>query len=407
MWSIFHIFYGRLFLYHGTFPDAKCAAKIDICAGILSQFSRRQTMEKQIYLQLADGSCFAGKPFGAPLSGDVIAEVVFTTAMTGYIETLTDPSYYGQMVVQTFPLIGNYGTNTIDFESSKIHLSAYITKEWCDQPSNFRCQSDLDSWLKKEGIPGIYGIDTRALTKKIRTHGVMNGRLTLSPPSSFDTSDLESWYIKDAVSSVSCQEMYDTDSGLSDFHVVLWDFGAKKNILRKLLSHNCKVTVVPSHTSCEEILNLHPDGIMLSNGPGNPKDNMPIVEELKKLCAYKIPIFGICLGHQLLALANGADTEKLKYGHRGANQPVSEHATGRIFITSQNHGYAVKSSSIPESAEISFSNLNDDTCEGISYKNFPGFSVQFHPEACGGPHDTEYLFDQFIAMMERSVHTCH
>lgn len=364
-------------------------------------------MEKKIYLQLADGSCFTGRSFGAPLTEDVLAEVVFTTAMTGYTETLTDPSYYGQMVVQTFPLMGNYGIHTGDFESSRIHMSAYITKEWCSVPSNFRCQTDLDSWLKKEGIPGICDIDTRALTKKIRTQGVMNGRLTLTPPSEENLEELSRWSIHNAVSQVTSEKIYEIPAGLPKFHVVLWDFGAKQNIIRKLHALNCKVTVVPSTASHRDILGLSPDGIMLSNGPGNPKENVSVIKELQILCSYKIPIFGICLGHQLLALANGADTEKLKYGHRGANQPVLEHSTGRIYITSQNHGYAVKSSTVPDRADITFTNLNDDTCEGISYKDFSGFSVQFHPEACGGPHDTEYLFQKFIDLMERSTDRCH
>lgn len=357
-------------------------------------------MEKAIYLQLADGTCYKGTHFGAPLVDDIIAEVVFTTAMTGYTETLTDPSYYGQMVVQTFPLIGNYGVNTGDFESNGIHMSAYITKEFCNAPSNFRCQMDLDYWLKKEGIPGICHIDTRALTKKIRQEGVMNGRLTMTEPKPEDAKMLSDWSIKNAVRSVTCKESYEIPVGVTEHHVVLWDFGAKQNIARKLHALGCQVTVVPAHTTCEEILSLKPDGIMLSNGPGNPKENLAIVEELKKLCTHKIPIFGICLGHQLLALANGADTEKLKYGHRGANQPVLEHSTKKIYITSQNHGYAVKTDSLSECAKLTFTNLNDDTCEGISYQSFPGFSVQFHPEACGGPHDTEYLFQKFIDLME-------
>lgn len=364
-------------------------------------------MEKRIYLQLADGSCYAGKSFGAPLTEDVVAEVVFTTAMTGYTETLTDPSYYGQMVVQTFPLIGNYGVNPSDFESSHIHMSAYITREWCPDPSNFRSKNDLDSWLKEEGIPGIYDIDTRALTKKIRTKGVMNGRLTSTPPMPKQADNLESWKITNAVSCVSRKETFEILSGLPKYHVVLWDFGCKQNIIRKLHSLGCKVTVVPSTTSCEEIAALNPDGVMLSNGPGDPKNNPSIIQELRKLCDTRIPIFGICLGHQLLALANGADTEKLKYGHRGSNQPVLETSSQKIYITSQNHGYAVKSSTLPENAVVSFSNLNDHTCEGITYQNFPGFSVQFHPEACGGPHDTEYLFQKFIDLMEGSESTCH
>lgn len=364
-------------------------------------------MSNTIYLQLADGTVFTGKAFGAPLHGDVVAEVVFTTAMTGYLETLTDPSYYGQMVVQTFPLIGNYGVIPGDYESCGIHLSAYIVKEFCDTPSNFRSHMDLDTFLKKEGIPGIYDLDTRALTKKIRQSGVMNGRLTAAKPALENIQALTDWAINEAVNHVSAKEIYEVACGTPEHHVVLWDFGAKQNIIRKLHALNCRITVVPAETTCEAILALRPDGVMLSNGPGDPKKNPHIIQELRKLCTYKIPTFGICLGHQLLALANGADTEKLKYGHRGANQPVKDLRTGRIYITSQNHGYAVKNNTLPENARVSYLNLNDETCEGISYEDFPGFSVQFHPEACGGPHDTEFLFEQFIALMDGREKACH
>lgn len=364
-------------------------------------------MEKTIYLQLEDGTIFTGKSFGSNLEEDLVAEVVFTTAMTGYIETLTDPSYYGQMVVQTYPLIGNYGIIPSDYESQHIHMSAYIVKEHCENPSNFRSQKNLDDFLKEEGIPGIYDLDTRALTKKIREKGVMNGRLTKKIPEKPSFSSLSDWKIKDAVKNVSTKNIYQVTSGLSKFHVVLWDFGAKQNIIRKLYALDCKITVVPSHTTCEEILKLQPNGIMLSNGPGNPKDNPNIIQELSKLCKYNIPTFGICLGHQLLALANGGDTEKLKYGHRGTNQPVKDLNNNQIYITSQNHGYAVKKDCLPKNAHLSFTNLNDDTCEGLSYSDFPGFSVQFHPEACGGPHDTEFLFEQFITLMKRRFSSCH
>lgn len=364
-------------------------------------------MSNTIYLLLEDGTVFTGKAFGAPLHDDVVAEVVFTTAMTGYLETLTDPSYYGQMVVQTFPLIGNYGVISNDYESQGIHLSAYIVKEYCDTPSNFRSQMDLDAFLKKEGIPGVYDLDTRALTRKIRQHGVMNGRLTTIDPSLENTASLKDWIIDEAVNHVSTDQIYEVPCGVPDHHVVLWDFGAKQNIIRKLHALNCQITVVPSTATCDEILQLEPDGIMLSNGPGDPKSNPHIIEGLRKLCIYKIPIFGICLGHQLLALANGADTEKLKYGHRGANQPVKDLRTGKIYITSQNHGYAVKNETLPAHATVNYLNLNDGTCEGISYENFPGFSVQFHPEACGGPRDTEFLFEQFITLMKGREKACH
>ena len=363
-------------------------------------------MEQTVYLQLEDGSCLQGKHFGAPMAQDITAEVVFTTAMTGYTETLTDPSYYGQIVVQTFPLIGNYGINPADFESEGVHMSAYITREWCQKPSNFRCQTDLDTFLKQQGIPGIYDIDTRYLTKRIREHGVMNGRLTLTPPDPKKAAELADFSIQNAVECVTCKAPYEMPAGLPRFHVVLWDFGAKKNILRRLHALGCRLTVVPAGTSCEEILALKPDGVMLSNGPGDPKKNPGIIRELAKLCKTGVPIFGICLGHQLLALANGADTFKLKYGHRGANQPVKDQLTGRSYITSQNHGYAVNADTLPANAVLRFTNINDGTCEGVSYTDFPAFSVQFHPEACGGPRDSEFLFQEFFTLMERSAKEC-
>ncbi len=360
-------------------------------------------MDQTLYLLLENGVCFTGKAFGAPLTEDLTAELVFTTAMTGYLETLTDPSYYGQMVVQTFPLTGNYGVIPSDFESKKVHLSAYLAREVCNAPSNFRCGESLDAFLKTQRIPGMYGLDTRRLTRLIREHGVMNGLLTAHEPIPTETllNDLSRWRVTRAVEQVTCDHVHTYPAGLRRFHVVLWDFGAKQNILRKLRSHGCGVTVVPASATAEEILAHRPDGIMLSNGPGDPKENTGVINELQKLCQSGIPMFGICLGHQLLALANGADTEKLKYGHRGANHPVKDVDTGRIYITSQNHGYTVRTDHLPEGAHCRFVNLNDQTCEGLWYENFPAFSVQFHPEACAGPHDTEFLFDLFIQNMER------
>lgn len=357
-------------------------------------------MKEKIYLQLEDGTVYEGISFGAPLSGTVIAEVVFTTAMTGYTETLTDPSYYGQMVVQTFPLTGNYGVNASDFESKGIHMSAYIVREPCPYPSNFRSRYSLDSFLKQNGVPGICGIDTRSLTRRIRTGGVMAGCLCHSPLPDKDLALLSGWKISDAVGHVSSKEPATYETSLAKYNVVLWDFGYKENILRSLLRLDCNVTVVPYTATRDDILKLSPDGIMLSNGPGNPKDNPAIITELSKLCKDGIPIFGICLGHQLLALANGGNTSKLKYGHRGLNQPVKDLASGKTYITSQNHGYAVRTDMLPHDSRLSYVNVNDGTCEGITYLGFPGFSVQFHPEACGGPHDTEFLFGHFIKLMK-------
>ncbi len=357
-------------------------------------------MEKTAYLILENGKVFKGKSFGA--QGAVTGEVVFTTAMTGYLETLTDPSYYGQIVVQTFPLIGNYGVIPQDFESKGPALKGYIVREVCDHPSNFRCEGKLSDYLEKSGIIGLYGIDTRQLTRIIREHGVMNGRIT-TDPNEADMEEIRHYLVKDAVKSVSTNEKYVlSPEGEAKKKVVLWDFGAKMNIERELLARGCEVTVVPGSTTAEEILSLSPDGIMLSNGPGDPAENVAIIDELKKVADSKTPIFGICLGHQLLALAEGGKTVKLKYGHRGANQPVKNLANDRIFVSSQNHGYAVDIGSLPQNAVMSYENANDGTCEGLRYLDIPAFTVQFHPEACGGPHDTNFLFDEFLSLMEEN-----
>ena len=358
-------------------------------------------MENRACLVLENGMTFAGKAFGA--AEDVTGEVVFTTAMTGYLETLTDPSYYGQMVVQTFPLIGNYGMIASDFESQKPHMRAYIVRDWCQEPSNFRCEGDLDTFLKAQGIPGRYGIDTRALTRVVREHGVMNGRLIHGDfwPDAALLKEIGNYRVVDAVRSVSGHRARPSAWKRPDaLHVVLWDFGAKANIQRELEKRGCEVAVFPYDATAEEILRLRPDGLMLSNGPGDPAENTGIIEQLRLLCAEQLPTFGICLGHQLLALSQGAQTEKMKYGHRGANQPVRETATGRVFITSQNHGYAVKADTLPEQAAESWINANDGTCEGVAYRNMPAFSVQFHPEAAAGPLDTGFLFDRFVRLMK-------
>lgn len=365
------------------------------------------------YLILADGTLFEGISIGA--SGSTIGETVFTTGMTGYLETLTDPSYFGQIVTQTFPLIGNYGVIPEDFESRRSFVRGYIVREQCDFPSNFRCQGTLDSFLKQQGIVGIAGIDTRALTKRLRESGVMNGMIVSGEKPDITPSllqEISAWKIKDAVESVqgagiaSKTESADADKNETGcrFNVTLMDFGAKANIQKELEKRGCHVTVVPACTKAEEIIKSAPDGIMLSNGPGDPAENTGIISEINSLCQSpaRIPIFGICLGHQMLALARGASTSKLKYGHRGGNHPVKDLETGRVFITSQNHGYAVESRSLPAFAKESFVNVNDGTCEGVTYTDIPTFSVQFHPEACGGPQDTNFLFDTFMKLMEES-----
>lgn len=358
-------------------------------------------MSRAAYLVLENGTVFEGKAFGA--EKETTGELVFTTAMTGYLETLTDPSYYGQVVIQTFPLIGNYGVIPSDFESSSPALKGYIVREWCQVPSNFRSEGNLDTFLKDSGIPGVCGIDTRALTRIVREYGVMNCKIQYTPEvTDDDLAELKKYVITEAVEKTTTQKCEEFKPENPELKVVLMDFGAKNNIERELVSLGCEVTVVPAHTTADEILAMNPDGVMLSNGPGDPQKNTAVIEQIKLLADKKIPMFGICLGHQLMALSQGAQTEKLHYGHRGANQPVKELATGKIYITSQNHGYAVVSSSLPETAKSSFENGNDGTCEGVDYNNMPAFSVQFHPEACGGPQDTAFLFNRFIKLMKEN-----
>ena len=346
------------------------------------------------YIILEDGHIFCGERFGA--EKDVVGELVFTTGMGGYIETLTDPSYYGQIVIQTFPLIGNYGMIPEDKESAGPALFGYIVRDLCDYPSNFRCESTLGEYLKECGIPGICGVDTRELTRIIREHGVMNAKIVSEIPAD-KPAELLSYTVHDAVKSVSCTENYTVPAvGEKKFSVALLDLGAKENIARELSKRGCEVTVFPYDTDADTLCGY--DGIMLSNGPGDPAENTEVINNIKNIIGRK-PVFGICLGHQLLALASGAKTDKLKYGHRGVNQPVRSMESGRVFISSQNHGYAVISDSLPKGAHVSFENTNDGTCEGIDYPELSAFSVQFHPEACSGPKDTNFLFDRFINML--------
>ncbi len=349
---------------------------------------------KKVYLVLQNGQVFEGKRFGA--EGEVHGELVFTTGMTGYIETLTDPSYYGQIVIQTFPLIGNYGMIYSDRESKEPYLSAYIVREYCEHPSNFRCEEKIDDFLRRKNVVGIYGIDTRELTKTVREAGVMNAAVSSTPE--VDLKALSRYTIRNAVESVTCKAPveYGTENKRT---VVLWDFGAKENIVRELVKRGNRVVRVPAQYTAEQILALHPDGVMLTNGPGDPAENTGIIENIRKL-AGKLPIFGICLGHQLFALAMGGKTQKMKYGHRGANQPVKELKTGTVYISSQNHGYEVLADSIRGVGNLSFINANDGTCEGVEYPDLNAFTVQFHPEACAGPLDARDLFDKFVAMMD-------
>ena len=347
------------------------------------------------FLTLANGAVFEGQRIGAPVRG--LGELVFTTGMTGYLETLTDPSYAGQIVIQTFPMIGNYGVIPQDFEG-KSHVRGYVVRELCDLPSNFRCQGKLDDWLKAQNIPGLCGVDTRELTRILRENGVMNAAITEDAPA--DPKSLLSYTVSGVVPEVSCKApvIYPAE-GEKRFAVTLIDYGAKRNIIRELCHRGCEVTVVPCDTKAETILAADPDGIMLSNGPGDPAENVGCIAEIRKLLGRK-PIFGICLGHQLTALAMGGQTEKLKYGHRGANQPVKDLTTGRTYITTQNHGYAVVSDSLAGIGKLTHVNANDGSCEGMAYPDKNCFTVQFHPEAHAGPRDTAFLFDRFTAMME-------
>ena len=349
---------------------------------------------KKGYLILQDGQVFEGVRFGAET--DTVGELVFTTGMCGYVETLTDPSYAGQIVMQTYPLIGNYGIIREDFEGACC-VKGYVVREYCDTPSNFRTDCDLDTYLKEQGVPGLCGVDTRELTRIIREHGVMNAAICDEIPA--DLTPIKTYAITGVVEAVSCKEpdRYPAE-GEECFRVSLIDYGAKRNIVRELQKRGCTVTVLPASTSAEEILAAGPDGVMLSNGPGDPAENTYQIEQIRKLLG-KVPMFGICLGHQLTALAAGGSTYKLKYGHRGVNQPVRDVAGVRTYITSQNHGYAVDSDTV-KLGKVRFVNANDGTCEGIDYPELKAFTVQFHPEACTGPKDTTFLFDRFVVLMK-------
>lgn len=390
------------------------------------------------FLILEDGTVFEGIHIGA--HREVISEIVFNTSMAGYLEVLTDPSYAGQAVCMTYPLIGNYGICKDDMESIKAWPDGFIVRELSRIPSNFRNNCTIQQFLEENDVPGIAGIDTRALTKILREKGTMNGMITTNENYDFGQIriKLKEYTTGKVVERVSCKEKYTLQgvtelsqngplSGSARFdkaayergerepkptlvkelngiglRVALMDFGVKKNIAHSLSSRGCEVTVYPAWTSAEEIIEARPDGIMLSNGPGDPKECVTIIEELKKLYQTDIPVFAICLGHQLMALANGADTYKMKYGHRGGNHPVKDLETGRVYISSQNHGYVVDTDKLdPKVAAPAFINVNDGTNEGLSYTGKDIFTVQFHPEACCGPQDSGYLFDRFMELMKK------
>lgn len=350
------------------------------------------------FLILEDGTIFTGTNIGA--KKEIISEIVFNTSMTGYLEVLTDPSYAGQAVVMTYPLIGNYGICYDDMESKKAWPDGFIVRELARTPSNFRSNSTIQAFLKEQEITGIAGIDTRALTKILREKGTMNGCITTNENFEKEViiAKLQSYVVKDVVSKVTCKSSYKLKG--KGLKVALMDFGAKDNIAKSLNERGCEVTIYPAHTTAREIISANPDGIMLSNGPGDPKACISIIEEIKTLYNTNIPIFAICLGHQLMALANGGDTHRLKYGHRGGNHPVKEMETNKVYISSQNHGYVVDVENLDKKiAKQSFINVNDKTNEGLQYLGKNIFTVQFHPEACPGPCDSNYLFDKFMDMM--------
>ena len=363
----------------------------------------------EAYLILEDGTTFTGRSIGS--TKDVISEIVFNTSMTGYLEVLTDPSYAGQAVVMTYPLIGNYGICREDMEAKVSNTDGFIVRELSRLGSNFRNEQSIQDFLVEQDIPGIEGIDTRALTKILREKGTMNGMITTKMPENMEEAlaKIKDYSVRGVVDKVTTKEIVsyrpgdlNTDSNVSvSKKVAILDVGTKFNIARCLLKRGCEVTIFPARTNPEDILAINPDGIMLTNGPGDPKECTEVIQNLKSLYQSDVPIFAICLGHQLMALATGCDTEKMKYGHRGANHPVKDLETGRVYISSQNHGYMVKEDSVPSDiAEVAFINVNDKTVEGLKYKNKNIFTVQFHPEACAGPKDTEVLFDRFIKMME-------
>jgi carbamoyl-phosphate synthase small subunit len=362
-------------------------------------------LSKSAILVLEDGRTFRGKAFGA--EGEAYGEMVFNTSMTGYQEILTDPSYAGQIVCMTYPLIGNYGVNEEDVESRRPWVEGFVVKEASRISSNWRAEETLDSYLKRHKIVGIEKIDTRALVRHIRDKGAM--RAVISTTDLDEASLLEKvkqspeMNNRELASTVTIDENYDYGNDKeAKYHVVAYDFGVKTNSLREFAKFGCKVTVVPQDTSAQEVLAMKPDGIFLSNGPGDPASMKEVVSEIQKLTDSNVPMFGICLGHQILGQVFGGKTYKLKFGHRGGNQPIKNLETGKVEITSHNHGFAVEAKSLPADVEVTHINLNDETVAGLKHKKLPVFSVQYHPESAPGPHDSEYLFTNFIKLMDES-----
>lgn len=364
-------------------------------------------------LVLEDGRTFSGASFGA--DGETFGEMVFNTSMTGYQEILTDPSYAGQIVCMTYPLIGNYGVNELDVESRRPWAEGFVVREASRIASNWRSTESLDEYLKRNNIVGIEHIDTRALVRHIRDKGAMRAGISTieTDPKTLLDKILASPEMtnRELASAVTAEKSYvyeperlpeESDSAAERYHVVAYDFGVKTNSLREFAKFGCRVTVVPADTTANDVLALKPDGIFLSNGPGDPASMTKVIEEIKKLAESATPLFGICLGHQLIGSAFGGETYKLKFGHRGGNQPIKDLTTGKIEITSHNHGFAVDGSSLPADLEITHVNLNDETVAGLRHRSLPVFSVQYHPESAPGPHDSEYLFERFVALMETS-----
>ena len=353
--------------------------------------------KKKVYLTLQNGRTFQGYRFGA--AGELTGELVFSTNMVGYVETLTDPSNYGQIIVQTFPLIGNYGVMRCDAESNRAWVSAYVVREICDEPSNFRSEGKLDEYLKEQGVVGIYGVDTRELTKILREEGTMNARISDKPLTEEKLADIAAYKIGNATQTVSGKEKGYFAAEKPCYTVALWDFGTKYSAISNLVEQGCNVMTFPADTSAEELLSSGVDGIVLSDGAGNPAENVAIIDEIKKLLGKK-PIFGMGLGYQLLALAMGAETKKQKYGHRGGNQPVKCTKCGKVYVSTQNHGYEVVANSVKD-GEISFVNVNDGSCEGLEYAAQNAFGVQFAPECCSIGAPVNPIYEKFFTLMKK------